>query len=132
MISQLLAFDDADQENVVEVRLTPRGDRVKIKAPAAGRQDFIQWVMGKLDVQSMRDPQPYTRVAGLLGLEQRETLIVMAAASVGAPDRFKLCAYPEGIPLDLAPTHIMYEMVQVVKSKGLEHGLWPLLSCSAA
>ena len=115
----------------VEVRLTPDGTKLYINAQAAADSAFTRWVLHKLDVEEARTPKPYTRVVQMLGLEQHTGLVVMAAASVGLPDRVQLIPFPEGMPEDLEQTHILYGVVAKVKEYGLEHGLWPLLKCSA-
>lgn len=127
-IGELLSHGEGD----VEVRLTPKGDRLLIDRAAAERQDFVAWALRKLDVEPLREFKPYTLVAGVLGLEQRDTLIVMAAISVGAPDRIEIAAYPIGMPTDLDESNIMHGIVSAVTSRGLECGMWPLLKCVAA
>lgn len=78
------------------VQLTASGSVAAIKVAAAGNPALADWVAEKIGAG--KGPMSFCQLAPVLGLEQRDTMIVMAAVHVGDPARFKLRHAPEGMP----------------------------------
>ena len=104
------------------VHLTPRKDAACIDVENARQPTFVRWVLEKLS--DLHDPVPYPLVAGFLGLEQMDTLVVMAAASVGIPEWFELISQPGG---ERPTGELGGLIVEQTMKLGLGAGLYPLL-----
>lgn len=78
------------------VQLTASGSVAAIKVAAAENPALADWVAEKIGAG--KGPTSFCQLAPVLGLEQRDTMIVMAAVHVGDPARFKLRHAPEGMP----------------------------------
>lgn len=113
---------DRGHPNSVEVKLTPNGGIACIKKEAARNPTLASWVADK--VEGRTEALPYFQLAGHLGMEQRATMIIMAAVHVGNPTRFKLLHEPEGMPAD--PTGIEGVIKDAFMNSGLA-GTFPRL-----
>lgn len=111
-----------DKPGTVEVKLTPHGGVAYINREAAGSAELASWVADRM--AGREEALPYFVLAGHLGLEQRATMIVMAAVHVGHPARFKMYHEPEGMPAD--PTGIAAEIKKAFMASSLA-GSFPKL-----
>lgn len=80
------------QPNAAPVNLSRTGMTVVVNRIKAENEKLVKWVMDRAGCGGR--PLSYFRLAAKLGLDHKETLIVMAAVHVANPRKFRLLREP--------------------------------------
>lgn len=121
----------ADEPDTVRVELMPNGLHTFIKKEVAASPEFRAWSLNQL-VDSQNHPeakrlkvdlsewQPYHIMAALVNVAtQRDYFVFLAAASVAHPDKVKVQAIPEDMPVEEPSDILQKTMWHAVKKADL-------------
>lgn len=106
----------------------------KIKANDSA---FQTWLLQKLDKDSMRIAKPLPFVAATLNLSVREAHIIILAAKISIPNKFKVYEdLNELPPVNCYDINVSVEMrkrlhsvEEKIRERSLKDNLWPFMSC---
>lgn len=106
----------------------------KIKANDSA---FQTWLLQKLDKDSMRIAKPLPFVAEILNLSVKEAHIIIFAAKISNPNKFKVYEKSNELPpvnfydfkVSVEMRKKLYDVEEKIRERSLKDNLWPFMSC---